>query len=382
VYKRQIEERENLSRLTEVSGIKHATTTLQNAAGDFVYTPCKEFSLAVKYRRQELDNGNRGALTSVNFVTPVQTVKPPVDSTRDVVLVNLSLRPVAGVSLTGEYRGQVQKRQHVSDIPTLGTWALPETSSSQRGALAVLYRPVKGFRVTGKYSFESTDHPAYGTSFEQRHEGQFLASYTAARWGASANLTARHESNDSIEHFLVNFPFTDPVSYTVAPSVARDRGTENSSLSFWVVPFESLTLSGNYAWLHTSVNQGVMFTGVGSPSLAGSNFSTRSQVYGVNAAYEASPALGLSLALQQIRSQSAFSPDAVSFTAGSTAGIRELTRQDTVISSASARGEYRFTPQFSGSLQYSVQDYNEKNPALQGYDGTVRAAVAYLTGKW
>jgi hypothetical protein len=378
-----IDERENLSRLSEVSGIKHATTTLQNAAGDFVYTPCKEFSLAVKYRRQELDNGNRGTLTSVNFVNPVQTVKPPVNSTKDIVLVNLSFRPAAGLSLTAEYRGQVQKREQVSDIPSAGTWALPETTSTQRGALAVLYHPVKGFRVTGKYSYDTTDHPAYGTSFEQRHEGQFLASYTAGRWGASANLTARHESNDNIEHFLVNFPFTDPASYTVAPLVARDRGTENSSLSFWVAPFESLTLSGNYAWLHTSVNQGVMFTGVGVPSTAGANFTTRSQVYGVNAAYEASQALNLSLALQQIRSKSAFSPDELTFSPGnSSAGIRDLTRQDTVISSASARGEYRFTPQFSAALQYSVQDYNEKNPVLQGYDGTVQTVVAYLTGKW
>jgi hypothetical protein len=181
----------------------------------------------------------------------------------------------------------------------------------------------------------------------------------------------------------VDFPFV-PLSYTPAAPLSRDRATEHANLGLWFTPLARLTLSANYAWLHNRVDQGVLFTGVVAGSQAFSNFATRSQVYGVNAAWAATELLDLSLMAQQIWSGSAFTPQDAVFSAvpGDTSGIREITRQDTVISSASARGEYRFTRQLSGSLEYTVQDYNEKNPVYSAYNGTAHAVVAYLTAKW
>jgi hypothetical protein len=390
-----IDQRENLSRLTDTSGIKHAGVNLQNAAGDFVYTPCKEFSLALKYRRQQLDNTDRGSVSTINYLVPVQIVKPPVDSTKNVAIATLSFKPGKELTLVGEYRGEVLTRDHVSGSPSLSSWGLPEDSATQKGSLAVLFHPSKGVRVSGKYSYETTDHPSYGNSFQQKHEGQFLASYTASRWGATVNLTARREWNDRVEHFLVDAPFTDPASYTASSPLSRDRATENGNLGLWYAPTPRVTLSANYAYLHSRVEQGVLFTGVdfgqADPgSQAAANFSTRSQVYGVNATFAASEQCDLSLMLQQIRSSSAFAPESKVFATDpvtgtvtdSTDGIREITRQDTVISSASARGEYRFTRLLSGSLEYTLQDYNEKNPVYSAYNGTVHSVVAYLTAKW
>ena len=379
-----ISQRENLSRLTDTSGVKHTEVNLQNVAGDFVYTPCKEFSLALKYRRQELDNAGRGSVSSINFADPVQAVKPPVDSTKDIVLLDLSFKPWRELTLTGEYRGAVLKRDHVADVPSASSWALPENSATQKGSLALLYHPTKGMRVTARYSYETTDHPSYGNSYQQKHEGEFLATYAASRWGATANLTARREWNDQVEHFLIDFPFSEPVTYTVSSPLSRDRGTENANLGVWYSPLARLTLAANYAYLHSRVDQAILFTGVGSGSQDGSNYSTRSQVYGVNATLAAGQKLELSLMLQQIRSGSSFQPQDAVFSAvpGDTTGIQEITRQDTVISSASARGEYRFTRQLSSSLEYTLQDYNEKNPAYSAYNGTVHAVVAYLKAKW
>ena len=389
-----IDQRENLSRLSDTSGIKHAEVNLQNAAGDFVYTPCKEFSLALKYRRQQLDNTDRGTVSNINYLVSAQVVKPPLDSTKNVAIATLSFKPSKELTLVGEYRGEVLTRDHVAGSLSLSAWALPEDSATQKGSLAVLYHPSKGVRVSGKYSYENTDHPSYGNSFQQKHEGQFLASYTAAQWGATANLTARREWDDQVEHFLVDAPFTDPASYTASSPLSRDRATENANLGLWFAPSSRVTLSANYAYLRSRVEQGVLFTGVdfgqADPgSQAAANFTTRSQVYGVNATFAASEKCDLSLMLQQIRSTSAFAPEDKVFAvdgAGnptdSTSGIGELTRQDTVISSASARGEYRFTRLWSGSLEYTLQDYNEKNPVYSAYNGTVHAVVAYLTAKW
>jgi hypothetical protein len=377
-----LDQRENLSRLSDTSGVKGSEVTLQNMAGDLIYTPCKEFSLALKYRRQQLDNGERGPVSNINFTPALQTVKPPVDSTKDIAVASLSFKPYKQLTFTGEYRGEILNRENVTDTPAAG-WALPKTSSTQRGSLAALYHPAKGVRVTGKYSYETTDHPSYGNSFQQKHEGQFLATYTVGNWGATANLTARREWNDRVEPFLVDFPFV-PLSYTPAAPLSRDRATEHANLGLWFTPLARLTLSANYAWLHNRVDQGVLFTGVVAGSQAFSNFATRSQVYGVNAAWAATELLDLSLMAQQIWSGSAFTPQDAVFSAvpGDTSGIREITRQDTVISSASARGEYRFTRQLSGSLEYTVQDYNEKNPVYSAYNGTAHAVVAYLTAKW
>jgi len=379
-----VEQRENLSRLTDTVGIKHAQVNLQNAAGDFVYTPCREFSLAVKYRRQELENDNRGLLLSKNFVDPQQSVKPPVDSSKDVVLVNLAFKPLAGLTFNTEYRGEMVHRDHVSDLPSATTWALPANSATQKGSLALLYHPNKGVRLTAKYAYATTDHPAYGNSYEQSHEGQLLATYTASRWGASANVRARREWNDNVEHFIVSPPpFSDPVGWSASGPLSRTRAAEDANLSVWVAPVKRLTLSANYAWLSNSVDQAVLFTGVALGSEAATNYLSRAHVYGINANLAASEDLDLALSLQQIRSQSEFTPQAVSFTIpGNTAGIRDITRQDTVISSAAWRGEYRFTRQFSGKLEYSLQDYHERNQAYSYQNGTVHAVVAYLTAKW
>ena len=379
-----IDQRENLSRLTDTSGVKHAEVVLQNLAGDVVYTPSKEISLALKYRRQQLDNESRGAISSLNYLTAVQVVKPPVDSRKDVVLATLSYKPSKELTLSGEYRGEVLTRDHVSAQPTLSSWALPEDSTTQKGSLVLLYHPAKVVRVTARYDYQTTDHPSYGNSFQQKHEGQFLATYTAPKWGGTTNLTARREWNGQIEHFLANAPFTDPVTYTTSSPLSRNRGTQNANLGVWCTPLSKVTLAANYAYLHSRVDQEVLFTGVGSGSQAAANFATRSQVYGANATLAATEKLDLSLMLQQIRSSSAFAPQDTVFSAvpGDTSGVEELTRQDTVISSASARGEYRFTKLLSGFLEYTWQDYDEKNPLLGAYNGSVHTVVAYLTAKW
>ena len=378
-----IEERENLSEPSDTTGVKHAKVKLQNAAGDLVYTPSKEYSLALKYRRQELDQDNPGTVLSSNFVNPVQLVKPPVDTTKDVVSLNLSFKPRHDLSFTGEYKGEFLKRTNVSALPSLGSWALPENSDTHTGSLALLYRPVKGLRVSTNYSYATTDHPSYGSSFQQRHEGKFLTTYTRnSCWGATANVILRHESNDEVEHFLVNFPL-DPLGYTPYPLLSRERRTENANLGVWFVPFARLTLGANYAYLKSRVDQPVLFTGVVAGSQAASEFFSRSHVYGVNASWSLGEKLDLSLMLQQIRSRSSFDPQDTTFSASSdTSGIGEISRQHTVISSLSARGEYRFTCGFATLLEYTVRDYNENNPAYSAYNGTVHAVLASLAAKW
>jgi len=385
-----VEERENLSRLSDTRGIRHATVHLQNAAGDFVYTPSKEYTAALKYRRQELDNGNRGPIASINFVNLVQP-KPPVDSTKDLVSATLSYRPGGGpLSLVGEYRAEFLKRGQVSEFPSPTSWLLPQSSDTRMGSLTLYYRPGNGLRMNANYSYTTTDHPSYGSSFEKRHEGRFLTSYTLKnRWGATVNVMVRRESNDAIRRFLLGFPPDplDPLIYTAYPLISRDRRSENANLGAWFAPFDRLTLGANYAYLQNRVDQPVLFTSFVPGSEAASQFFSRSHVYGMHASYALNEELDLSLMLQQVRSSSAFEPQSTELPSlfgvdSDTAGIRELSRQQTVISLISARGEYRFTRGLSSSLDYSLRDYHENSAASRLYRGTVHTILAGLAAKW
>lgn len=396
-------QRENLSRLTDVSGVKHSEVNLQNVAGDLVYTPCKPFSAAIKYRRQELENEGRGTVTDVNYVDPVQQAKTPVNSTKDIAILTLAYKPWRELTMTGEYRGEYLNRGYVSAVPTATSFGLPETAATQKGSLALLYHPARGVRASAKYSYETTDHPSYGTSFEQKHQGELLATYTGKSWGVTANVSNRREWNDNVEHYFAAFTIINPEpgtsllsfsGFTPSPRLSRERTTENANVAFWIAPVERLTLSANYAFLSNRVDQGVLFTGTvvtqpNAGSQAVANFDSHAHVYGVTASYQATEKLDLSLMLQQIRSDSAFTPETAVFSVDNngvstadTSGIRDITRQDTVISLLSARSEYRFTRQLTGSLEYTLQDYNEKNPVLSAQNGTVHAVVAYVTAKW
>ncbi|UFS69245.1 hypothetical protein LPW11_15235 [Geomonas sp. RF6] len=376
------ERRENLSRLTDTAGVKHATVDVQGGAGDVTYTPCKEFTLSVKYRHQELDHDGPAALSN-SFFTTSQPLRPGVDTVKDQVTALLSYRLSRTATVNGEYRGDFLSREQVAPTPSALYFALPEHSNTQRGTLSFIYRPKRGARLNARYSYSTTDHPSYGASFAERHEGELLASYTSgSRWGATAGVRERRDSNDEVQRFLLNYPF-DPISYSTAPPISRSRESRSANLAVWVAPLARTTVSAHYSYLENSVDQGVFFTGIGSGSEAFANYFNRAHVYALNGTYGASETLDLQLMLQQVRSHAAFRPQIVAFSATSdTSGVRELTEQETTISTLSARAEKRFTERLSGSLEYSLNDYHEGTPPYSTYNGTVHAVAAYLSARW
>lgn len=388
-----VEQRENLSKLTDTVGAQHARTYLQNAAGDFVYTPDREYTFSIRYRRQEVEHGNRAAVLSSNLLLPAALSRPPVDTVKDLVIASVSYKPRLNLSLVGEYRGEFLQRKHISEFPTENTWALPENSNTNTGSLAAYYRPIKGLRTSAHLSYAATDHPSYGASFSERREGKLLANYTRSNvWGLTAHALFRHDKNDEVSHYLVlldpaiSDPANpDPVSYTAAPLTHRDKRSENSNLGAWVVPMHRLTLGANYSYQRNKIDQPVLFTGVFVPSEAGAKYQNRAHVYSLNASYAATEKLDLSLSLQQSESTSNFSPDPAVFTVGipgSTAGIGELSTFRSVQRTVSARGEYRFNQVLSTSLEYTFRDYEEKKAENNAFNGSAHAIVAVVAAKW
>jgi len=103
------------------------------------------------------------------------------------------------------------------------------------------------------------------------------------------------------------------------------------------------------------------------------SYTSQAQVWSLGAGYRPVDQLDLSLQLQHIRSQADFSPV-------NTAGLGEISKSSTEESSLAARADYRFTRNFSCTLQYGLRDYNDRVSAL--YEGTVHSVTAFLTATW
>ncbi len=376
--------RQNRSALTDINGAAGVSQVLNNVAGDLTYIPCKEFTLAVKYRRQEIDSDTPTTITS-SFALPSTTVpvRPPIDIRKDVLTTTLTIHPTPLTTVRGEYRAAFVNRDLVRDPDTAVGWTLPGNSGTHRGSMAFLSRPVKGLRFKAQYSYLAADNPSYDTSPDERHDGELLAAYTMPnRWGANANYQARRESRGEIGRTELFAQLTpqQTLQFTARPYqtlLAREQASDTVTVSVWFMPAERVTLSGGYALLRSRAEQGVLLTSVGSAQAPltqdAASYTSQAQVWSLGAGYRPVDQFDLSLQLQHIRSLADFSPV-------NTAGIGEISRSSTEESSLAARADYRFTRNFSCTLHYGLRDYNDKVSAL--YEGTVHSVTAFLTATW
>lgn len=373
--------RENLSRLSDIRGADQTSAALQNVAGDFIYTPCKEFTLALKYRLQEVDNSNPATISSVFASPSTIEVRPSLDTRKDVITATFSARPHNLLTFKGEYKGTFLHRDNVNNGNVLLSWKdVPENSETHKGTFTVLSRPLKGLRIKALYGYSATDHPSYGNSSGERHEGQFLVSYSSLnRWGATANYQIARELNDQIERSTITS--VSPLTFNFnLPPLSRDKRANNFTASLWLTPFEKFTITGSYSLLRNRIDQGVFFTVVNTDSRDLTNYTTQAQLFSINGVYHIDEKLDLSLALQQVRSFSEFDPVFNTYTAGDTSGIKDISRTKTVESSISARADYHLTKNLNCICDYTFKDYDEKNSTL--FNGTVQAVMVYLSSKW
>uniref|UniRef100_A0A831TZI6 Outer membrane channel n=1 Tax=Geobacter metallireducens TaxID=28232 RepID=A0A831TZI6_GEOME len=368
--------RENRSSLVTVSGADKARDTIQNAAGDFTYSPCAWFTTVLKYRHQEIDRNPPSMLFVPSLPSSQVAVRPGIDTRRDIVSANITMRPNTILSVNGEYQGIFQHRDNTGS--TADKWDLPENSDTHKGNLTVLLRPFKGLRLRGLYEYTSTSNPLYDSDPELKHEGRLLAAYTSSgRWGVSASYRVAREWNDHISQTTHPAPPTGSETYVLP----RDRHFVHGALGFWVSPMERLTVSGNLGFLRTRADQAVLFASRFNDQDAASEYVSQAEIYAINALYAASRDLDLSLAYQQVRSRSEFRPEG---TTGdgitTTEGVRELSRLRSLEHFLSARADYRVTKHFGCSLDYSYRVYDSR--VSSDGEGAVHAVTALLKATW
>jgi hypothetical protein len=372
--------RDNMSNLRDLSGASQAHDTLQNVAGDFTYTPCGYFSLALKYRRQEVDRNAPPSLASAFAVDPNVTVRPAIDTQKDSIIATFSFRPVPLLMLKGEYRGVFFSRDHLDSWSSPGRIAslpLAESSDLHSGTFTLTSKPLKGLRFKAQYSYSTVDNALYGNAFEQKHDGSLQISYNSpSRWGATASTRITRELSDRL-----TITSLDLITPAITLPLPRERSAANATFSLWFVPVPRLTVTGSYGLLRNSTDQAVLFAGLSPASNVLTNFTSQAQIFSVNSVYRFSDRLDLSLALQQVRSFAEFAPAfAVVGPNQDTAGIQEISQSKTVESSLATRVEYHLAKGYSCAVDYSFRDYDEQIQGL--FNGTVQTVMAYVSKKW
>lgn len=377
--------RENLSNLTDFKGADRTSDIIHNIAGDFTFTPCRSFSAALKYRRQDLERSGLAALSSTVAVDPaVISVRQALDTQKDVITATFSYRPTTLLTLKGEYKGEFLSRDNLppwvrpGEISTLN---FPGHSATHTGSLSVLSKPLKGLKLKSEYKYSTSDSPAYANAYEEKHEGAAQASYNAPnRWGVTAGTRISRENSDNLTIATLNDP-------SVVQQLSRKRTATNGTISLWVVPVQKLTVSGSYSLLRSSTDQAVLLASFLPASTTLTNYISQAQIYTVTGTYHYDERLDLSLALQQVRSYAEFDPQFKSVpnpgnppASINTGGVKEISRLKTVESTLSARADYRFARNLSCALEYAFKDYDEKSSSL--FNGSVNSAMLYLASKW
>ncbi len=392
-------QRENTGANGDATPSERPSDTIHSAAADLTYTPTKRHSFAVKYRHREID---RTTPATLNYPYPqisippagITTgvpgelrVRPAPSATRDTFTLSATFRPAPKVIYRLEYNGELEFRENVVNYqaPAGSLTALhSDHRQTHTGTATFYWRPLNGIKINSSYSYAISDTQSYRASFSDRHIGKLIASYTSSgRWGATGSYLVQYDSGESSA-----FTVDQLANQTGTHTMPRKSHSESCNTSIWFAPLERLTVTANYSYLETETDQSLLFAALiadTNPLVVG-NYRSSAHVYGIDAVYAAAESLDLSLAFQQVRSQSRFNLPDRSFTmAGvvattySTTGITGLTALDTVETGVSARGDWRFSPLLSCALDYSYRLYESGNSR---YDGSVHATMLSLKGHW
>lgn len=380
--------RDNRSRLMDIAGAGSSSSTLHNVATDFTYTPCRQFSVAIKYRLQDVENDNPTTITSRYDIPGTIEARPSPDVRKNIVTATVALRPLNSLSFIGQYKGTFIEREDLSGNSPEGSWRhLPAHTTINRGTFSIISRPVRGLRLKALYSYSDTDSPSYGASYSDRHEGKLLATYnSSSRWGITTHYMTSHEKNEQISQTQLDFSAFPIISHIPYGSIlGREKRDHKVSASVWVTPFAPLTLTASYAFLRNAVDQGILLMSALGTADTAADFSSEAHLYSLDSVYRWSKKCDLALLLQQISSSSRFHPGFMTVTSGATvigdsAGLSEYSRTRTLESTVSARSEYRFTDNVSGTVEYAFREYRDKVDSR--YTGTVQTYMVLLNAKW
>ena len=342
----------------------------------------------------------------------------------------ISWRPSYALTIKGDYDHEVVTREPVggpevfhgaqAPLPPNGighidsVWELPNEEVIDTLRLSVNSRPLSNstLKLKAWYRYVTSSDPAYGTSFDNRHEVFVSAHYVPRKssWGLSATARGQRDMNDEHPHSVWDTVITPP-STTVSETAVyhtsdRERELQNFNLGGWINTQSNLSAGLNYGYTRTKIIQDVLF---GASDLlttdatqgfynidAESEYLQDSHSCSAYATYQVSDGIALRLDGYITLSSSEFTPDNFYFVYPNTPGgnselatpgliasseyINEISRLDFVQQGLSAGLDWQPAQQWTVGLLYTIDDYRASNTDI--YDGTAQTGRLTLSRAW
>lgn len=418
-----------------VDGVS-AESVYQKAAGNLSYTPLSALTFNLRYRMLDLDSKNSDTITAAYYRAATTTAPifpalgPPIefpvrenmDLNRYEYAASAAWRPVQQLTVKGDYQretivrgntdGAIRHSGSTAPVDRLGSidpvWELPEEENIDQYRLSLTLRPLKtsALRINTWYRYMTSDDPAYGTSFDDKHEAFLGVNYSnKSRWGLTATARALLEKNENHAESVWQSLAT---GYSPTPDYEysdREREQQNFDLGLWVNPWSKVTTGVNYGYLRAFVEQGLLF---GATDVVNANnefnnihddveyllnsqnlsafvtiqwlksFSTRFEGYYVRSLSKFSP--NFNEPATDTSTINASNPVTGEIYPADSIGLSEISRLDVVQQGLTAGLDWNPAESWTVGLTYTIDDYDARNSDV--YDGTTQSCMVSLARSW
>ncbi len=356
--------------------------TLHSAAADLSYTPFSELTLALKYRRLQIDRESPRTIYSPYSLIPAAPsavytattgtllVRPSSSSVKDTIVLSASYRPLPKTVYRFEYTATLESRNNLPDpqAPADPGALRSDSRQTHSGKASFIWRPLNAVQLNTSYSYAASDNPAYPASFSERHSGQALLSYNAkGRWGVTASYLGKFESGESS---------------SMQSRLPRESLSTSVNSTLWFSPLERMTVTASYSFMQSEIDQTNLFSSLvpAIPVQTISNYRATAHVYSIDTVLALARMIDLSLGFQQTFSDSRFTAaDNSQNAALSSNGIGDRSRLSATETGITARSDWRVSRNLGFSLGYSFRMFDSGQVLL---DGTVHETLLSLTGRW
>lgn len=431
--------RENNSDLAAqplgVDGVA-AESVYQKAAGNIAYTPLSALTFNLRYRMLDLDTKNSDVLTAYYaraatttppiypaMVSPIEfPVRENMDINRYEYAASVAWRPASQFTLKGEYQRETIMRGNAGaairhsgalspvlrDSAIDPVWELPEEENIDQYRLSVTLRPLKSsaLRINTWYRYMTSDEPAYGTSFDDKHEAFLGVNYSSkSRWGVTATARALQEQNEGHAETVwrsetVPYPTPPPATVTAyfpyEEISDRKRDQQNCDFGVWVNPWDKVTTGFNYGYMRTFVEQDLLF---GATDMVTNNglfdniqdkdveYLQNSQNLSAFVNVQLLKSLSTRVEGYYVRSLAKFSPNfsttigtAAPFYPANSDNLSAISRLDVIQQGLTAGIDWNPAERWTIGLTYTIDDYDARNSDI--YDGTTQSCMVSLARSW
>ncbi|MBI5485322.1 MAG: hypothetical protein HY888_12825 [Deltaproteobacteria bacterium] len=356
--------------------------TLHSAAADLSYTPFRELTLVLKYRRLQIDRESPRTIHSPYSLIPAAPsavytampgtllVRPSSSSVKDTIVLSASYRPLPKTVYRFEYTAALESRNNLPDpqAPSDPGALRSDSRQTHSGKASFIWRPLNAVQLHTSYSYAASDNPAYPASFSERHSGQALLSYNSkGRWGITASYLGKFENGESS---------------AMQSRLPRESISTSVNSTLWFSPLERMTVTASYSFMQSEIDQTNLFSSLvpAIPVQTIGNYRAAAHVYSIDTVIALARMIDLSLGFQQTFSDSRFSASDNSLNATlSSNGIGDKSRLSATETGITARSDWRVSRNLGCSLGYSFRMFDSGQPI---FDGTVHETLLSLTGRW